>query len=330
MDEPEDANPEVSNGHIDKPNTIGTCGQPIVDTTEGDLLLSEPNIETVDLEINSTNLEDHRKEVSTRANSSTTGEIALPCPREVQVTPSNQGTLTDKQRWLKPLQEGERDRAQATQHEICNSQHTWKVPSDGTGSLGVEFRPKDANGERHSGGSGNATGGSAIRSHGIEKTKNVRGKTECSQTDSPVPPEPPSDLIVHICIPYRTRRRRGKIKANPTKRQQSSHEQKRAPYIQYTLATTRITLWMLSPPLGFPLNVANTYSPQRKRVGDRDDEDEAEAMPWEGWGGGESTLPGGTVYVSVALRNPASCALGTRMDAQRTHRSPRRVPSLDV
>ncbi|KAI6147075.1 hypothetical protein BKA82DRAFT_4015210 [Pisolithus tinctorius] len=224
MDEPEDANPEVSNGHIDKPNTIGTCGQPIVDTTEGDLLLSEPNIETVDLEINSTNLEDvriikttlqmpirndqHIQTCSglianipdppythvTCSNSSTqhpdqvfgttstekklaqgrtfdNGEIALPCPREAQVTPSNQGTLTDKQRWLKPLQEGERDHAQATQHEICNSQHTWKVPSDGTGSLGVEFRPKDANGERHSGGSGNATGSSAIRSHGIEKTK---------------------------------------------------------------------------------------------------------------------------------------------------------------
>ncbi|KAI6140906.1 hypothetical protein BKA82DRAFT_4019108 [Pisolithus tinctorius] len=311
MDEPEDANPEVSNGHIDKPNTIGTCGQPIVDMTEGDLLLSEPNI---DLEINSTNLEDvriikttlqmlirndqHIQTCSglianipdppythvTCSNSSTqhpdqvfgttstekklaqgrtfdNREIALPCPREVQVTPSNQGTLTDKQRWLKPLQEGKRDRAQATQHEICNSQYTWKVPSDGTGSLGVEFRPKDANGERHSGGSGNATGGSAIHSHGIEKTK---------------------------------------IKANPTKRQQSSREQKRAPCIQYTLATTRITLWMLSPPLGFPLNVANTYSPQGKRVGDRDDEDEAEAMPWEGWGGGESTLLGGQ-YTSLLL-----------------------------
>ncbi|KAI6147079.1 hypothetical protein BKA82DRAFT_4015213 [Pisolithus tinctorius] len=144
MDEPEDANPEVSNGHIDKPNTIGTCGQPIVDTTEGDLLLSEPNIETVDLEIillledvriikttlqmpirNDQHIQTqciwyykHRKEVSTRQTF------------DNRESPYH---VLAKHKWLKPLQEASKIVRKHTTRDLQQSA-PWKSHLMGLGS----------------------------------------------------------------------------------------------------------------------------------------------------------------------------------------------------
>ncbi|KAI5986704.1 hypothetical protein F5J12DRAFT_787215 [Pisolithus orientalis] len=156
MDEPEDTNPEVSNSHIDKTSTIGTCGQ-LVNMTR-DLHLFKPSSETFDLAINSTNLKDsciiettlqmpveHDQCIQTcsgliadipdplsahvacsnlstqcpgqvfgtmntecklaQAQTFDNGEVTLPHPHEVQMTPLNLNVPANEPKWLQDPQE---------------------------------------------------------------------------------------------------------------------------------------------------------------------------------------------------------------------------------